>query len=253
MRAPLIFVGHGSPMNAIGDNKFRKEWTRIGKYLGKPKAIVAISAHWDKYDTSVRVDNSNPQVFDMYGFPSELYEVEYEPKSDIEIAKKVKELLNASIDNTWGIDHGIWSVLSNMYPECDIPVIMVSINEDLSNEEQYEIGKKLKSLREDNIMILASGNIIHNLRLVDWDMSNGYKWADEFDKEIKELIENKECEKIVNYEDIPNYELAIPTKDHFIPLLNILGAIDKDDKLKIFNEDRELGAISMTSYIFEDK
>lgn len=253
-KEPVIFIGHGSPLNAIGDNPYRFKWKELGKYIGKPKVIIAISAHWFKDELYVRTADFNKQVNDMYGFPDELYQVHYEPKGSPEYAKKVLDLLGNSgkENNDWGIDHGVWSVLSNMYPDADIPVVMISVNVNLSPKEQFEIGEKLKPLREEGALILASGNIVHNLGMVDWRMDNVYDWAQEFDNNIKDAIINQDYEKIINYKDIENYNLAIPTTEHFIPFLNVLGLLLPSDKPIIFNEDGELGSITMTSFIFED-
>ncbi|OWT33072.1 hypothetical protein BGI41_04340 [Methanobrevibacter sp. 87.7] len=253
-KEPVIFVGHGSSLNAIGDNPYRTEWKKIGKYLGKPKVIIAFSAHWFKEDLYVRTADFNKQINDMYGFPDELYQVHYEPKGSPDYAKRVLDLLGDSAEenNDWGIDHGVWSVLSNMYPDADIPVVMISVNVNLSSEKQFEIGKKLRSLREEGALILASGNIVHNLTMVDWRLDDTYDWAKKFNNEIKDAILNGDYDKVVNYENIENYNLAIPTTEHFIPLLNVLGLISSSDKLIIFNDKGELGSISMTSFLFED-
>jgi len=250
----VIFTGHGSPMNAIGDNKARKGWQDLGKSLPKPKVIIAISAHWTTDKLYVRRANDNPQVFDMYGFPQELYEVKYEPTSSIEYADKVLDLLKgkAEINNEWGIDHGIWSILANMYPEADIPVVMISTNIDADPQLQFEVGEKLKSLRQEGATIFASGNVVHNLRMVDWDNQNGYKWADIFDETIKQAILNRNFDKPINFKAIENYELAIPSLEHYYPLLSALGAVEEDDKITVFNDYRELGSMSMTSYLFKN-
>ena len=155
------------------------------------------------------------------------------------------------VNNDWGIDHGVWSVLSNMYPGADVPVVMVSVNRNLTPLEQFEIGKRLEPLRGDGALIIGSGNIVHNLGMVDWRMDDGYDWAYKFDSDIKSTILKGDFEKIVNYNDLEFSELAIPTPDHFYPLLNILGAVSKEEDVKIFNNVCELGSMFMTSYIFE--
>jgi len=248
----VVFTGHGSPLNAIIDSPAKDGWKKVGEYLPKPKVIIAISAHWATKGLYVRRSETNPQINDMYGFPKELYEVHYEPKGSIEYADKVLSLLeDAEINNDWGIDHGVWSVLCNMYPNADIPVVMVSTDITKDANYQYELGKKLQPLREEGALILASGNIVHNLGLVDWNMNKGYCWADKFDKYIKQETIKHNYQPSINYQVIESYERAIPTVEHYYPFLVALGASKEDDSVKVFNEYRELGSMSMTSYIFE--
>ena len=251
-RAPLLFVGHGSPMNAIEDSPVRAEWKRMGQTLGKPKAILGISAHWMTDVVGVRRAADTPQQYDMYGFPRALYAIKYAPHGDVALADKALQLLPGSVeDNTWGMDHGLWSVLCNMYPEADVPVALVSVNNFAAPAAQFEVGRKLKALREEGIMILCSGNVVHNLHRVDWDMPGGHPWADQFDAEVQTLIRHREFDKVVAYEQIDNHRLAIPTTDHFYPLLIALGAVDEDDTLTVWANYRELGSMSMTSYLFQ--
>jgi len=252
-RMPVIFTGHGSPMNAIGKNRARDGWKAMGRKLGKPTVIVAVSAHWATRGTFVRTADTNPQINDMYGFPDELYQVHYEPAGAPEYAQMVLDLLDgvAQPNNDWGIDHGVWSVLSNMYPDADVPVVMVSIDATAKPEEIYAIGQKLKSLRDQGALIVASGNVVHNLRMVNWGMSDGDEWADTFDETIRNAITSGDFDTPVHYENVLNYRYAIPTTEHYYPLLAALGAVDKTDKVTVWNEYRELGSMSMTSYLFE--
>jgi len=254
-RMPVIFSGHGSPMNAIGDNRARSGWKKMGEQLGKPEVIIAISAHWTTRGLFVRRADDNPQVNDMYGFPRELYEVHYEPAGSVAYADKVLERLGglASVKNDWGIDHGVWSVLSNMYPDADVPVVMVSTDATADAKTQFEVGQRLKSLRDEGAMIFASGNVVHNLRMVDWSMDNGYGWADRFDEAIRDAIVQGDFETPVDYTKLADWQKAIPTVEHYYPLLSALGAADKEDKVTVWNEYRELGSMSMTSYLFETK
>lgn len=254
-KMPVVFSGHGSPLNAIGENRARTGWKEMGRRLGKPRVIIAVSAHWATRGTKVRTAEDNPQINDMYGFPKELYEVNYSPANAPEVAEKVLNLLEgiAQEDNTWGIDHGVWSILSNMYPDADVPVVMVSTDITASPEELYEIGRRLRPLREDGAMMIASGNVVHNLRRVDWSMENGFDWADTFDIRIRDAILSGHPEVAVNYESIPDYRLSIPTVEHYDPLLVALGAVTEDDKAEVWNEYRELGSMSMTSYLWQEK
>lgn len=251
---PVLFTGHGSPMNAIEtSSRARNGWRTLGKELKRPSVIIAVSAHWAARSTLVRTAADNPQIYDMYGFPEELYQVKYAPAGSPEYAKKVLNLLgNAEADNSWGIDHGVWSVLCNLFPEADIPVVMVSTDVTASPEELYETGRKLKPLREEGALILASGNVVHNLSMVGWDMDGGYAWADQFDEEIRNLILSRDYEGLLKYQNLHGSRKAVPTVEHFDPLLVAAGAGEGASSVKAWNEYRELGSMSMTSYLWEN-
>jgi len=252
-RMPVIFTGHGSPMNAIGDNKARRGWSELVKQISKPKVIIAISAHWTTDSLYIRRSEDNPKIDDMYGFPQELYDLKYEPKGSIEYADRAIELLDdlVEVNNQWGIDHGVWAILNTMYPEADVPVVMLSTNIEGDATYQYEVGKRLKQLRDEGAMILCSGNVVHNLRMVAWGSEEGYPWAIEFDQEVKEAILERDFESVINFKEIANYEKAIPSGEHFCPLLVALGCVNEDDNVTVFNEYCELGSMSMTSYLFK--
>ncbi|MGN1388328.1 MAG: dioxygenase, partial [Bulleidia sp.] len=252
---PVLLTGHGSPMNAVEkSSRARNGWRTLGRELKRPSVIIAVSAHWAARSTLVRTAADNPQIYDMYGFPEELYRVKYAPAGSPEYAEKVLKLLGntAEADNSWGIDHGVWSVLCNLFPEADIPVVMVSTEVTASPEELYETGRKLKPLREEGALILASGNVVHNLSLVGWDMNDGYAWADQFDETIRDLILNRDSEGLLNYQTIHDWERAVPTPEHFDPLLIAAGAAEGASAAKVWNEYRELGSMSMTSYLWEN-
>ena len=239
-------------MNAIGENRSRPAWKKMGQELGKPKVIIAVSAHWMTMSSvAVRKAEDNPQINDMYGFPQRLYDVKYSPKSDIAMAEKVLAAIPGSrVDNTWGIDHGVWSVLCNMYPDADVPVVMVSVDTEASPEKQFEVGRALRTLREEGAMIVCSGNVVHNLGMVNWRMTDGFPWADEFDITVRDLIMKGDFETVVKFDKIKDYLLSVPTTEHFFPLLNALGAACDADERIVWNEYRELGSMSMTSYLF---
>ncbi len=252
---PVLFAGHGSPMNAIEESsRARNGWRTLGTELKRPSVIIAVSAHWAARSTLVRTAADNPQIYDMYGFPEELYQVKYAPSGSPEYAGKVLKLLgsDAEQDSSWGIDHGIWSVLCNLFPDADIPVVMVSTNVTASPAELYEIGRKLKPMREEGALILASGNVVHNLSLVGWDMNDGYAWADQFDETIRDLILSRNSEGLLNYQKIHGWKRAVPTAEHFDPLLIAAGAAEGSSSVKAWNEYRELGSMSMTSYLWEN-
>lgn len=249
---PVLFVGHGSPMNALEDNEFTKNWVKIAQLFPRPKAILSISAHWYTDGTRITDDAFPRTVYDMYGFPEELYQIVYKAPGAPELAHLAKSLIHREtiIDNKWGFDHGTWSVLHKMYPEADIPVFQLSVDRNADARIHYEIGEELKNLREQGVLIFASGNVVHNLQMVNWNMEKGYPWAEEFDQYIKEKIFHKEYEDVIHYERAgKSSQLAIPTPDHFYPLLYVLGATDDSDQLTVFNESCVLGGLSMTSYI----
>lgn len=253
-KAPALFVGHGSPMNAIEDNEYAMNWEKISKTFPEPKLILSISAHWYTKGTRSNDLEQPKMVYDMYGFPEALYKVRYNTAGVPELAHRLGDLIHqeVKIDNTWGIDHGTWSVLCRMYPAANIPVIQLSIDANLSAAEHYAIGKSLRGLRDEGVLIFGSGNVVHNLGRVNWDVEGGYPWANEFDNYIKENILEGNHEKVINYQGAGECSrLAFPTPEHFYPLLYVLGASSADEKLTIFNESSTLGAISMTSYLLE--
>lgn len=253
-KMPALFVGHGTPMNAIEDNQYTRNWRAVADEFPKPKAILAISAHWYTSGSLVN-DETNPKmVYDMYGFPDELYKVVYGAKGAPKLAHLTKDLIKSSvkIDNSWGYDHGTWSVLCKMYPEADIPVYQLSVDRNASAEIHFQIGQQISALREEGVLILGSGNVVHNLSKISWEMEGGHPWAIDFDSYIKNKISSREYENVINYKTAgKSSELAFYTPDHFYPLLYILGASREDDTLKIFNDSCDLGSLSMTSYLFK--
>lgn len=251
---PVIFIGHGSPMNAIEDNEYTKVWKEIAVSLPKPDAILAISAHWTTKGTKVSTLEKPQTIHDFYGFPKELFEVEYKAEGARTLALETVDLLEGALeDESWGIDHGTWSVLNVMYPEADIPVYQLSIDEQATPMELFEIGEKLKPLREKNVLIMGSGNIVHNLRVLDYSKNTGFDWAIEFDDFIQEKINEKDYEGICNYEKLGSIaRLSVPTTEHFYPLLYMLGLVNSTDKVKVFNKAYMAGGLSMTAYVWEE-
>lgn len=251
-KMPVLFVGHGSPMVALEDSNITRAWKKIAENIPQPKAILAISAHWYGDDNRIQSDQKPKQIYDMYGFPMELYEIKYEPKGDLPLTKRVQELLGSSltIDDDWGIDHGTWSVLVHMYPKVDIPVVQLSINMKASGKQLFEIGERLMPLRDEGVLLFGTGNIVHNLRKAKWGMEDGTPEANEFDQWVKERILERDVDAIMNYKAHPLAPYAAPTPDHFIPLLYILGATSAGDEITVFNEVRQLGSISMTGYLW---
>ena len=254
-KMPVIFVGHGDPMIALKINEMTETLKKVGKDIiekhGEPKAILCISAHWYTKDTFIQSTEIPNQVYDMFGFPNELYEVKYPVKGSKELTKDVEKILGneVKINDDWGIDHGTWTVLVHMFPEAKIPVVQLSVNANLSANKAYKLGEKLAKLREKGYLIVGSGNIVHNLRKIEWDNPKGTQEADKFDRYILENISKREDEKVIKYEEHEYSNYAVPTPDHFMPILYILGA-SQGEKPYIFNEMRELGSLSMTSYAF---
>lgn len=258
-RIPLLFLGHGSPMNAIEENEFVKGFRDIAKRIPKPNAILCISAHWFIKGTKVTSMEMPKTIHDFYGFPQELYEVNYPAKGSPILANKVKDILMPNLvelDYDWGIDHGAWSVIKHLYPKADIPVVQLSIDYSKPASFHFELSKKLYELRNKGVLIIGSGNIIHNLRLVDYsnfDKDNyGYDWAIEAKETINEFLLKGNYEPIINYENqSKSIQLAIPSMDHYLPLIYILALKQKDERITLFNDKLVGGSLSMTSLIIK--
>ena len=251
---PVLFVGHGSPMNAIEDNMYTQAWAKIARQIPKPTAILAVSAHW--YTNGIKItDADRPKtVYDMYGFPEELYQVTYNPPGSPDLARLVKGMIGreVQVDNTWGLDHGAWSVLCRMYPAADIPVFQLSVDRMLTPEQHFRIGQEISALREQGVLILGSGNVVHNLARINWHMTGGYAWADEFDCYIQEHISSRQYQAVMKYRLAGQCaSLAFTSADHFYPLFYVLGASKTADVLEIFNQSCVLGSLSMTCYLFQ--
>ena len=251
---PVMFVGHGSPMNAIEDNIYTRGWREMAKKIPRPKSIISISAHWYTKGTRIMNEENPVTIYDMYGFPKELYEIIYSPQGNPELAEITKKLITKEsiFDNSWGIDHGTWSVLIHMYPERDIPIFQISIDAAAPPEAHYQTGRELKALRDEGVLLFGTGNIVHNLKLVNYGVDDkGFDWAYEFDNFIKENIQNGNHKNIINYQALgETAKLAVPIPDHFNPILYILGASDKKDEISIYNNSCMMGSLSMTSYLF---
>ncbi len=252
---PTLFLGHGSPMNAIEENEFVRGFRNIAKTLPKPNAILCISAHWFTSGTKVTAMETPPTIHDFGGFPRELFEVQYPAKGSPELAKKTKELLSPTLvelDQKWGLDHGAWSVIKHLYPNADVPVIQMSIDYTQPASYHYELAKRLNALRKKGILIIGSGNIIHNLRLVDFQNMNrdnyGYDWAVEARASINKHLLDGNYQPLIDFEKQSKaYQLAIPTPDHYLPLIYILGLQQKGEKIALFNDKLMAGSLSMTS------
>lgn len=251
-RMPAIFYGHGSPMNALDDNVYTRVWQSFAERFARPKAILAISAHWTTRGTAVTAMPMPKTIHDFGGFPKALFELVYPAPGDLDLATRVAQLLAplpVRMDQEWGLDHGTWSVLVKTYPNADIPVVQLSLDMTKDAAYHFALGQKLASLRDEGVMIIASGNVVHNLARMD-SRSSGYDWAHRFNSEIRTAILAGQFDQIVNYQSLgQDATLSVPTSEHFLPLLYVLGARVADEPINIVAEGMELGAISMMSVV----
>jgi len=248
-RMPVLFVGHGSPMNAIEENEFSRAWIAAGASLPRPKAILCVSAHWETEGTLVTAMESPRTIYDFYGFPPELYAMKYPAPGSPELAERVIKLLGpaAGVDLEWGLDHGTWSVLARLFPKADVPVVQLSLDVRKSPQEHYDTGARLKVLRDEGVLILGSGNIVHNLRIMLWE-DKAYDWALEFDEKVKGWILDDDHEPIIHYEKHGHSAaLAINTAEHYKPLLYVLGAKEPGEPVSFFADKVSMGSMSMRS------
>lgn len=248
-KMPVLFIGHGSPMNAIENNIWTKQWKRVAKQIPKPKAILCISAHWIKEKTSLTTNKDPKTIHDFYGFPQQLYKVVYPAPTALALAKEIQKKNKRILSDTkWGLDHGTWSVLMHMYPKADIPVLQLSLEHSLSEKNAYSLGKELSYLREKEILILGSGNLVHNLVLMR-PSAQAYSWAKEFDAFVEENLKQRNDKALIEYAKHPLAKQAHPSSEHFLPLLYCLGATENQAG-KCFNEEITLSSISMRSCIW---
>lgn len=248
---PTIFFGHGNPLNALQHNPYTDAWARIGKDLRRPKAILCISAHWYQPAVAVTVSTSPRTIHDFGGFPKPLYEVEYPAPGDPALAARLKKLLApvpVQLDDRWGLDHGTWSVLCHVFPKADIPVVQLSIDETQPSSFHYEIGRRLGPLREEGVLIVGSGNLVHNLHTYAWGKhtAEAFPWALEFERRARELVLADEPSDLIDYEKLGREAiLSIPTPDHYLPLLYVLGTRVRQDRVTFPVEGVDGGSISM--------
>lgn len=256
-KMPLLFVGHGNPMNAIEENSFVEGFRRIVNDIPRPRAILCISAHWYTSGTRVTAMENPRTIHDFMGFPRQLYEVQYPAKGNPELAAEVQRLLLPTVatsDESWGLDHGTWSVAKHMYPDADVPIVQLSIDRSKQPSYHYDLGNRLRSLRKEGILIVGSGNIIHNLALVDFqyiDKSGyGYDWAIRANEIIHDHLSTGNDEALVDYKNQPDaMQLAIPTPDHYLPFIYILGIREQGERITLFNDEMVGGSLSMTSLL----
>ena len=249
-RMPAIFFGHGNPMNAIEDNAYTRAWAVLGQKLPRPKAILCVSAHWYLPATLVTAIEKPRTIHDFGGFPRPLYEVQYPAPGDLDLCRRVQQLCDAQFDDQWGLDHGTWSVLVHVFPNADVPVAQLSIDETQPAEFHYELGRKLAPLRDENVLVIGSGNLVHNLHTFSWGRHpvEPFDWAVRFENSAREWIRAGDHAPLIGYEKLGrDAMLSAPTPDHYLPLLYILGTRREDDEVTFPVEGVDGGSVSMLS------
>ena len=253
-KMPALFLGHGSPMNAIAENEYVANFRKLGRELTKPKAILCISAHWETRGTYVTAMENPRTIHDFGGFPQALFDVQYPVQGHPELAEETKSLVTTTdvqLDDKWGLDHGSWSVIKHLYPDADVPVIQISIDRHKTPKAHYELARELGRLRRKGVLIVGSGNMVHNLRMVDWKRLNdnyGYDWTLEVNESMKGFINGGDHQSLIDFRAQGTaFNLAIPTPEHYLPLLYTLGLQEDTDEVQLFNDQAVGGSVTMTS------
>ena len=252
---PVLFIGHGSPMNGIEDTAFSRRWSQMAKEIPTPKAVLVVSAHWFTKGTKITAMDFPKTIHDFGGFPQELFDVQYPAPGNPVLAKETAELLHSAhveFDHDWGLDHGAWTIIRHMYPEANIPVLQLSIDYTKGPQYHYDLAKELNALRKKGVLIIGSGNMVHNLRMVAWDRLNdpeyAYDWAIQMNNKFKELIQAGDHKPLINYSSLGKEAmLAIPTPEHYLPLMYTLGLKSSKDDISFFNDKAVGGSLTMTS------
>ena len=255
VKMPVLFLGHGSPMNAIDENEFVAGFRKVGKEIEKPNAILCISAHWETKGTFVTAMENPRTIHDFGGFPKELFDVQYPAPGSPELAKETKNIItktDVGLDEKWGLDHGAWSVIKHMYPNANIPIIQLSLDYSKPPQYHYELAKELAMLRKKGVLIVGSGNMVHNLQKVAWDRLNeldlAYDWTMEASEKMKGFITKQDHQSLINYTAQGTaFNLAIPTPEHYLPMLYTLALKADKDEVQIFNDKAVGGSLTMTS------
>ena len=251
---PAVFFGHGSPMNALEHNRFTESWAEFGRVLARPRAVLAISAHWYVGFTAVTAMRQPKTIHDFFGFPQQLFDVEYPAPGDVELASEVAKVLGPTWvgedHDSWGIDHGTWSVLVHVFPDADIPVVQLAIDMNKPLAEHIDLGSRLSGLRDEGVLVMGSGNVVHNLRAMDWSQPDaGFDWNDSFDSHVREIMTTNP-RSLVEVDRHPHFRQAVPTPDHFLPLAYIAGiAAESGAKADVLVGGPQYGSLSMTSYV----
>jgi 4,5-DOPA dioxygenase extradiol len=254
-KMPVLFLGHGSPMNAIEENEFVEGFRNIGKSIPRPNAILCVSAHWETRGTFVTAMEQPRTIHDFGGFPKALFEVQYPAPGSPALAGETRSLItstNVGADHKWGLDHGAWSVIKHLYPDADVPVVQMSIDYYQTPQYHYDLMKELVSLRRRGVLIIGSGNMVHNLRMVAWDKFDAdnfaFDWALEASEKMKRYILNGDHKNLINYRCHGKaFELAIPTPEHYLPLLYAMALKEENEEVKLFNDKAVAGSLTMTS------
>lgn len=252
---PVLFIGHGSPMNGIEDTAFSRRWSQMAKEIPTPKAVLVVSAHWFTKGTKITAMDFPKTIHDFGGFPQELFDVQYPAPGNPVLAKETADLLHSAhveFDHDWGLDHGAWTIIRHMYPEANIPVLQLSIDYTKGPQYHYDLAKELNALRKKGVLIIGSGNMVHNLRMVAWDRLNdpeyAYDWAIQMNNKFKELIQAGDHKPLINYSSLGKEAmLAIPTPEHYLPLMYTLGLKSSKDDVSFFNDKAVGGSLTMTS------
>jgi 4,5-DOPA dioxygenase extradiol len=256
-KMPILFVGHGSPMNAIEDNEFSRRWTQLGKEIPQPAAVLVISAHWLTRGTHVTAMEHPQTIHDFGGFPQALFDVQYPAPGNPTLAGEIKQLITSTdvgLNHDWGLDHGAWSVVKIMYPQANIPVLQLSIDYSKPGQYHFDLAKQLAALRNKGVLILSSGNMVHNLRMIAFDKFDvpdyGFDWAHEMNALFKKHITARNYQPLINYESMgASAKLAIPTPDHYYPMLYTLGLVEDKEDISFFNDKAVAGSLTMTSFL----
>lgn len=251
-KTPLLFIGHGSPMNGIEDNEFSMGWQKLVQEIPLPKAVLVVSAHWYTKGTFITAMENPKTIHDFGGFPQALFDVQYPAPGNPVLAKEAASLIHKTqvgLSHEWGLDHGTWSVVRRMYPEANIPVLQLSIDYSKDPQYHYELAQELGALRKKGVLIIGSGNMVHNLRIMDWGLKDsGYDWANEMNETFKHHIAEGNHKALIEYEKLGQAaRLSIPTAEHYLPLIYILGLQEKGELASFFNDKTLMGSISMTS------
>ncbi len=252
-RMPVLFIGHGSPMNGIQDNPFTRSLNKLGKEIPKPKAILVVSAHWLTRGTFVLNSPYPKTIYDFGGFPDELYKVKYEAPGAPDFAVQTKEIIKsttAQLDSDWGFDHGSWTILKHLYPAADIPTYQLSIDYHKPAAYHYNLAKELSVLRNKGVLIVGSGNIVHNLGRLSWDDPKAkYDWSIEFDENVKKYLSGHQHDELINYEKMGKAAmLSVPTNDHYLPMIYTIGLQQKSEEVQYTYESIEMGSVSMRCF-----
>jgi 4,5-DOPA dioxygenase extradiol len=258
-KMPVLFLGHGSPMNAIEENEFVAGFRKTSAKLPAPTAILCVSAHWETKGTFVTAMENPRTIHDFGGFPKALFDVQYPAPGSPELAEETKKIIQKTeigLDHHWGLDHGAWSVIKHLYPKADVPVIQLSLDYTKPPQYHYELAKELAALRRKGVLIVGSGNMVHNLRMVAWDKLNvsgfGFDWALEASEKMKQMILDGNHSGLTNYNNQGKaFQLAVPTPEHFLPLIYTLALQEKNDTLSLFNDKAVAGSLTMTSVLIE--